>query len=90
MTPGPLRYRKRPVEIEAFRWLREDWPEWFSEALRDGRVWSIRYGNVRSVKISTPEGVMKAGDGDYIIRGVKGEIYPCKADIFEMTYERSE
>lgn len=38
--------------------------------------------------ITTLEGVMKADKGDWIIRGVKGEIYPCKPDIFELTYEQ--
>lgn len=40
------------------------------------------------LEIETLEGVMKANVGDYIIKGVKGEIYPCKADIFEMTYDK--
>lgn len=42
------------------------------------------------LKIETLEGVMTASPGDYIIQGVKGEIYPCKPDIFEMTYEKVE
>ena len=40
-----------------------------------------------SLLIKTPEGTMRADPGDWIIRGVKGEIYPCKPDIFEATYE---
>lgn len=46
-------------------------------------------GNV-SCDLETLEGTMRANKGDYIIQGVKGEIYPCKADIFEMTYEKVE
>jgi len=42
------------------------------------------------MEIETLEGVMKANKGDWIIRGVKGELYPCKSDIFEMTYEKVE
>lgn len=42
---------------------------------------------IYGVKIKTLEGTMLANDGDYIICGVKGEFYPCKADIFDMTYE---
>lgn len=40
------------------------------------------------MEIETLEGVMKANKGDWIIRGVKGELYPCKPDVFEMTYEK--
>ncbi|MFL8230987.1 hypothetical protein Q3110_18790, partial [Clostridioides difficile] len=43
-----------------------------------------------SCDLKTLEGTMRANKGDYIIQGVKGEIYPCKADIFEMTYEKVE
>ncbi len=42
------------------------------------------------MEIETLEGVMKANKGDWIIRGVKGELYPCKPDIFEMTYEKAD
>lgn len=42
------------------------------------------------MEIETLEGVMKADKGDWIIRGVKGELYPCKPDVFEMTYEKVE
>ena len=46
------------------------------------------YGKRLRCKIKTLEGVMTANEGDYIIRGVSGKLYPCKADIFEKTYER--
>ena len=42
------------------------------------------------LEIETLEGVMKANKGDWIIRGVKGELYPCKPDVFNMTYKKSE
>ena len=42
------------------------------------------------MEIETLEGTMKADKGDWIIRGVKGELYPCKPDVFEMTYEKVE
>jgi hypothetical protein len=77
------RYRKKPVEIEAVHY--------------DG-TFPLGYlgdaENVRAagdgsgcIEISTLEGVMRADVGDWIIRGVKGELYPCKPDIFEATYE---
>ena len=42
------------------------------------------------MEIETLEGTMKANKGDWIIRGVKGELYPCKPDVFDMTYEELE
>lgn len=84
-----MRYRKRPVVVEAFRWTgdydqTED-PKWIVEAIKAGTV-RIEYP---SMFIDTLEGTHEAKSGDYIIRGVKGELYPCKPDIFEMTYEEA-
>lgn len=89
------KFRKRPVVVEAvqLRWdtwnevcehagvgkLQDDKPE--GETLPDGRI---------ALNIPTLEGVMQAVEGDWIIRGVKGELYPCKPDIFEATYEPVE
>ena len=85
-------YRKKPVIIEAFQWTggpdqTED-PEWIIEKIKTGEV-SFRRSNgiVTAMEIDTLEGVMCANFGDWIIKGVKGEVYPCKPDIFEMTYE---
>ena len=46
------------------------------------------YQTDEEVEIETLEGIMKANKGDWIIRGVKGELYPCKPDVFDMTYEK--
>ena len=46
------------------------------------------YQTDEEMEIETLEGVMKADKGDWIIKGVKGELYPCKNDVFEMTYEK--
>lgn len=90
-----MKYRKKPVEIEAFKWTggidqTED-PEWIVEAIKDG-VASFRGQGTTKVHmlIETLEGVMTAQVGDYIIKGVHGEFYPCKPDIFEETYEPSD
>jgi len=83
-----VKYRKKPVVIDAFHWLNEDPPEWFRDATKVGRVNLVGPGGTCHIK--TLEGIMKANAGDYIIQGVKGEIYPCKPDIFEMTYEKVE
>ncbi|ABA04817.1 putative phage protein [Nitrobacter winogradskyi Nb-255] len=85
------KYRKKPVEIEAFQWLGRSSevgaPEWFRSALKHvgtpGSVWI----DGDSAQIFTLEGMMAARRDDWIIRGVEGEIYPCKPDIFEATYD---
>lgn len=82
-----MKYRKKPVVVDAFRWTggpdqTED-PEWIIEQIRAGNVAFV----VGAMIIKTLEGTMRAEAGDYIIRGIKGEIYPCKPDIFEATYE---
>jgi hypothetical protein len=89
------RYRKKPVVIEAFKWTggpdqTED-PEWIIDAIRNGTVWFVESGSPTCcMMISTLEGDHKANQGDYIIRGIKGELYPCKPDIFEATYDLVE
>ncbi len=84
-----FRYTKRPVTIEAFRFdgqtnLRADKvPMWFVDAILDGCI--IAFPS--HIHIKTLEGDMRADVGDWIIRGVKGEIYPCKPSIFAETYD---
>lgn len=86
------KFRKKPVEIEAFEFRKGvDWPEWFAIAVGDGKVIIYgtegRAGKSTCAEIPTLEGDMTASEGDWIIRGVKGELYPCKPDIFAVTYE---
>jgi hypothetical protein len=90
-----MKFRKKPVVIEAFKWTgdqnqTED-PEWIIEAMKKGKV-TIPSGAFGKpvMKIKTLEGIMTAIQGDYIIQGIAGEIYPCRADIFEMTYQRAD
>ena len=80
-------YRKKPVVIEAFRWTgdydqTEDL-EWIVEAIQIGRVRIEK----TMMLIDTLEGTHQANRGDWIIKGIKGELYPCKPDIFDATYE---
>lgn len=86
-----MKYRKKSVVIEAFR-LTDDTEmtatKWFTQAVAEETVWidrSIVDGHTRvyGCTISTLEGRMYAKLGDYIIRGVSGELYPCKPDIFK-------
>ena len=82
------KYRKKPVVVGAFQ---------LTEELLEEKGWSEEYVGSRKIKyrldhaiIQTLEGEMIANIGDYIITGIKGEIYPCKPDIFEQTYELVE
>ena len=79
-----MRFRKKPVCVEAvlFRFGEQD-----GELAADATAGRIRYPEDGTMLIQTLEGVMCAQPGDWVIRGVKGELYPCKPDIFEMTYE---
>ena len=88
---GPTKFRKKPVVIEAMR-LTEDNPkdvcDWAHHYLvSEEQQASIGYLDDGRVVIHTLEGDMLADTGDWIIRGVQGEFYPCKPDIFEATYE---
>jgi hypothetical protein len=79
------KFRKRPVVIEAEQWtgsvaaLSDD----FSDAIEFHPQFPTE------AIIQTLEGAMLVGIGDWIIRGIKGEFYPCKPDIFSMTYEEN-
>ena len=78
------KYRKKPIVIDAIQPITDGLKEkWISDAIKDGIVTIRSYG----ITIKTLEGTMVADETDYIIRGVNGEIYPCKADIFQKTYE---
>lgn len=87
-----MKYRKKPVVIEAFRWTgdaeQEEDPIWVIKAIERGEVAFVEVGTPYcTMKISTLEGIMTAQLGDYVIQGVKGELYPCKPEIFLATYE---
>lgn len=89
-----MKYRKRPVEVEAVQFMGFDYdsgrvilskrPEWlvceFGQKV-------LFFDKPDTLTIKTLEGDHRASIGDYIIKGVQGELYPCKPDIFEQTYE---
>lgn len=92
------KYRKKPVVIEAYQYTGDfiennvwNAPTWIKQALDIGK---LKYKEVEDnspeLYVVTLEGDMKCDYGDYIIKGVKGELYPCKPGIFEETYEPSE
>lgn len=86
------RYRKKPVVIEAIQYHRE-------KNINQVQAWFDRYPDSRALGydadlneyfIKTLEGDMFLSSGDFIIRGIAGEFYPCKPDIFHQTYEAIE
>lgn len=83
------KYRKIPVVIEAVQWTGDNIKEIYDFTLNDknNRSITITDNPEKAIYIETLEGTMKASEGDYIIKGVQGEIYPCKPNIFEQTYE---
>jgi hypothetical protein len=83
------KYRKKPVVIEAECFTLETWKkieDWSDKKARAIGNWKHE-NDVLCMRIKTLEGTMTAELGDWIIRGVKGEFYPCKPDVFEATYE---
>ena len=81
------KYRKKPVVIEALQFL--DTVERLEELANFISEFGVSYKDRENPKliINTLEGELEASVGDYIIRGVHGEFYPCKPDIFKETYE---
>lgn len=81
----PQLYRKKPVVVEAMQFT--------GDAVHDVAKWCnglLFPGAVMGMNIETLEGVHHASYGDWVIKGIKGEFYPCKPDIFEATYEKVE
>lgn len=82
------RYRKKPLIVEAIQW------EGNTPALRSGTIgWPHEFLTINldgDLLVHTLEGCMKANIGDYVVRGIEGELYPCKKHIFEKLYEEVE
>ena len=91
-----MRYRKKPVVIEAHRIGDDGWPDAIWQGVMQNKI--VLHLDVVGhpkqvgghVSINTLEGTMRGEVGDYIIRGVSGEFYPCKPEIFAATYESVE
>ena len=88
-----MKFRKKPVVIEAVQIPPNDEmtraipPTWLVAAIAAGEVTPVAGGGI---DIDTKAGVVRADVGDWLIQGVKGELYPCKPDIFAATYEPAE
>ncbi|WP_312284147.1 hypothetical protein [Candidatus Igneacidithiobacillus taiwanensis] len=85
------KFRKKPIVVEAFQPAMtkyKDWPLWATAAKEAEEL--VRITTWGAFKLLTLEGYMPVNPGDWIIRGVKGELYPCKDEIFRQTYEEVE
>lgn len=81
-------YRKKPVVIQAWEW--DETKEMFNEIgckMMSCQGHTERPNEMSYLRIETLEGTMSVNKGDYIIKGVKGEFYPVKKEIFDLTYE---
>jgi hypothetical protein len=88
-----MKYRKKPVVIEAMQLSNLNYmqvKQWINDSNVTSNPAYLASGKTFAIGIHTLEGEMKAELGDWIIKGVKGEFYPCKPDIFQQTYELVE
>ena len=87
-----MKYRKKPVVIEAIQFFDDAESISLLSSFITGQNVVVDYKDIKNpvLKIETLEGTMFANIGDYIIKGVDGEFYPCKPNIFEETYELVE
>ena len=81
-----MKYRKKPVVIDAVQWSGNNLNE-ILDFMKDKQPNYYEDDEKKLLTIQTLEGNMIASVGDYIIKGVQGEFYPCKLDIFKQTYE---
>jgi hypothetical protein len=85
-----MKYKKKPIVIEAIQWHgASSFEALYAFADADNNHGVVGHDG-DNASIRTLEGIMTASVGDYIIKGIKGELYPCKPDIFEMTYDKVE
>ena len=82
-----MKFRKKPVEIEAIKFDGWNWAECYKFMSNEPLLFPQVLEEREKIEIETLEGTMTASRGDWIIKGVNGEFYPCKPDIFEKTYE---
>ena len=87
------KFRQKPVVVEAVQFVGENEPEiwdFLGDSYHSSSDFGTSEGNSTSITIKTPEGEKDVDMGDWIIKGVGGDVYPCKPDIFEQTYELVE
>jgi len=96
-----MRYKKKPIVVEAVQFIDcvsdkiqdhfDEYPDWLNEAFKEHTIRLIfadtKHLTIESFAIATKEGDMNLTKGNWLIQGVKGELYPCNDEIFRMTYE---
>lgn len=87
-----MKYRKKPVVVEAQKFIKADRSTWHPKIRQGGYGYDVTQERFAYPPfwVKTLEGFHEVSDGDWIITGVKGEVYPCKPDVFVMTYEPVE
>ena len=100
-----MKYRKKPIVVEAYQIKsvqdilhnKDEWPQWLKDAWKkelheDGSMSAFKRPQAErtSLLINNHSGTVFVRDGDWIIKGIEGEFYSCKPDIFEATYEKVE
>jgi len=95
VAKGIKKYRKKPIVVEALQLRWDTWNDMcdFAEVgrLSDGKPeGETNIGGQLSMYIPTLEGTMVADENDWVIKGIRGELYPCKPAVFEATYESVE
>jgi hypothetical protein len=90
-----MKFRKKPVVIEAVQWTGDNWDDvsWFLIDAQAGYTFDRGPGQApgeAALSVNTLEGPMRVSLNDWVIRGVQGECYPCKPDIFAATYDPVE
>lgn len=87
------KFRKKTAVIDAYKFEKkigpDTWPEWLTDAVKSGTAY-FQGGENPYLTIETLAGEMRVNLGDYVVRGVYGELYPCKEEIFLKTYEPAE
>jgi hypothetical protein len=82
-----MKFRKKPIVIEAIQFTGSNCFECMHFMNRSSDIWEAELQETDNPTINTLEGDFRTSPGDWIIKGIKGEFYPCKPGIFEATYE---
>lgn len=82
-----MKFRKKPVVVEAMQYTGENCFDCLRFMDRASDIWEADLNQTDAPIVNTLEGDLSVSKGDWIIKGIKGEFYPCKPDIFQATYE---
>lgn len=85
-----MKYKTKQIVIEAFQWFEDTkLPDWVQDKCTPSFYYdALIFDMVYLLRINTLEDIIEVSEGDYIVKGINGKVYPCKPDIFEQTYEK--